>query len=185
MGRLAAKPTDSGWCWRVESTWVDGRLASLIERVRAILVTDDEHLLAIKRTRPGVPAYWVLPGGQVEPDDVDLEAALHRELHEELAGEATVHSLVQVLDAADGSARQYVYLARIRAWQFEERTGPEFVDEDPSRGIYELEKIPLSSGELAAVGLKPEETAHLVSGAVAGSGLFVLPDLRRAAGGRW
>jgi ADP-ribose pyrophosphatase YjhB (NUDIX family) len=82
----------------------------MIERVRAILVTDDERLLVIKRTRPGTPTYWVLPGGHVEPGDADLEAALHRELHEELAGDAAIHALVQILDGEDGSDRQYFYL---------------------------------------------------------------------------
>lgn len=35
-------------------------------RVRALLVTPDHDLLAIKRIRPGQAPYWVLPGGGVE-----------------------------------------------------------------------------------------------------------------------
>jgi len=147
-------------------------------RVRAILVTDDDHLLVIKRRRPDTPIYWVLPGGHVEPDDADLESALHRELREELAGEAEVHSLVQVIDADGASDRQYIYLARINAWQFDERTGPEFVGHDPARGTYELDQVPLTAGALAAINLKPARTAELIRGAVTGPGLFALPDFR-------
>lgn len=150
----------------------------MTERVRAILVTDDERLLLIKRTRPGTPTYWVLPGGHVEPDDVDLEPALHRELREELVGEAEIHALIQVLDAEAASGRQHVYLARIHKWQFDERTGPEFADPDPARGTYELDQVPLTADALAGVNLKPERTAELIREAISGSGLFSLTDLR-------
>lgn len=150
----------------------------MIERVRAILVTDDERLLVIKRTRPGITTYWVLPGGHVEPDDADLEAALHRELDEELVGDAEVHALIQVLDGEDGSDRQYFYLARIHTWRFEDRTGPEFTDQDPSRGTYELDQIPLTAEALAAIDLKPALTADLIREAALGPGLFALADLR-------
>lgn len=150
----------------------------MIERVRGILVTADERLLVIKRTRPGVPTYWVLPGGHVEPGDADLESALHRELHEELAGDADVHALVQVLDGEDGSEREYFYLARIHAWRFEDRTGPEFADRDPARGTYELDQIPLTADALAAIDLKPARTADLIRKASVGPGLFALADLR-------
>lgn len=150
----------------------------MIERVRAILVTDAERLLLIKRTRPGVPSYWVLPGGQVELDDDDLESALHRELREEIAGEAEIHALVQILDADDGSGRQYFYLARIHTWHFEERSGPEFSDRDPARGTYDLDQIPLTADALAAINIKPGPTAALIREAVAGRGLFALADLR-------
>lgn len=150
----------------------------MAERVRAILVTDDERLLVIKRTRPGVPTYWVLPGGHVESDDTDLESALHRELREEIAGEAEIHSLVQVLEADDGSDRQYFYLARIHIWHFEERTGPEFTDPDPARGEYELDQIPLTADALAGIDLKPPTIAALIREAVVGPGLFALADRR-------
>jgi ADP-ribose pyrophosphatase YjhB (NUDIX family) len=152
----------------------------VIERVRAVLVTDDSQLLVIKRTRPGTPVYWVLPGGHVEPYDADLESALHRELREELAGEAEISALIQVVDAEDGSGRQYIYLARIRAWRFEERTGPEFADHDPARGSYEFEKVPLTGAVLAGTDLKPVQTAGLIREAVVGPGLFSIADLRRS-----
>ncbi|MFI8359643.1 NUDIX domain-containing protein [Streptomyces sp. NPDC085612] len=41
----------------------------MIERVRAVLVTADDTILVIRRTKPGIPTYWVLPGGGVEAGD--------------------------------------------------------------------------------------------------------------------
>jgi ADP-ribose pyrophosphatase YjhB (NUDIX family) len=83
------------------------------DRVRALLVTPDHDLLAIKRIRPGQAPYWVLPGGGVEVGE-DLEAALARELREEIAAAADVHSLLYVLE--HGGERQYFYLARVHSW---------------------------------------------------------------------
>ena len=61
---------------------------TMIERVRAVLVTPDDCLLAIRRDRPDRATYWVLPGGHVDPEDQNIEAALSREISEEIAGEA-------------------------------------------------------------------------------------------------
>jgi|HubBroStandDraft_1064217.scaffolds.fasta_scaffold280570_2 hypothetical protein len=47
----------------------------MIERVRAVLVTPDSCLLAIRRDRPDRASYWVLPGGHVDTGDQSLEAA--------------------------------------------------------------------------------------------------------------
>ena len=109
------------------------------DRVRALLVTPDHDLLAIKRIRPGQVPYWVVPGGGVEVGE-DLEAALARELREEIAAAADVHSLLYVLER--GGERQYFYLARVHSWSADpgDRTGPEFAD--PARGEYRLQVDP-------------------------------------------
>ncbi|MEE4425633.1 NUDIX hydrolase, partial [Streptomyces bugieae] len=112
----------------------------MIERVRAVLVTRDHTMLVIRRTRPGVPEYWVLPGGGVEPTDESREAALHREIHEEIAGKADIIRLLHTMESDD--ERQLFYLARIATWSFDDRTGPEFSAE--GRGEYALEEIPLT-----------------------------------------
>jgi len=83
------------------------------DRVRALLVTSDHDLLVIQRIRPGQDPYWVLPGGGVEAGE-DLETALARELREEIAATADVHSLLYVLER--GGERQYFYLARVHSW---------------------------------------------------------------------
>lgn len=155
----------------------------MTNRVRALLITPDGDLLTIRRVRPGQDPYWVLPGGGVEPGE-DLDAALARELREEIAATADVHSLVYVL--GQGGDRQYIYLARAHAWSPEpgDRTGPEFTN--LSRGDYHLQPIPLTAPALAAINLKPNALArHLLGHLRAGTDLFTLPDLRHslAAGG--
>ncbi|MER5739286.1 MULTISPECIES: NUDIX domain-containing protein [unclassified Streptomyces] len=130
----------------------------MIERVRAVLVTPDDTMLVIRRTRPGIPAYWVLPGGGVEPGDASREAALHREIHEEIAGKADIVRLLHTMESDD--ERQLFYLARIATWSFDDRTGPEFSAE--GRGAYALEEIPLTAEGLDGIDLKPEEIAHVL-----------------------
>lgn len=133
------------------------------ERVRAVLVTADETMLVIRRTKPGVPVYWVLPGGGVEAHDESREAALHREIHEEIAGKADIVRLLHTLETED--ERQLFYLARITRWSFEDRTGPEFSAE--GRGEYALEEVPLTVEGIDGIALKPEEITHVLRGAIA------------------
>ncbi|MFB7341070.1 NUDIX domain-containing protein [Streptomyces hydrogenans] len=134
----------------------------MIERVRAVLVTADDTMLVIRRTRPGVPAYWVLPGGGVESGDASREAALHREIHEEIAGKADIVRLLHTMETDD--ERQLFYLARIATWSFDDRTGPEFSAE--GRGEYALEEVPLTLEGLDCIDLRPEEIAHVLRGAI-------------------
>ncbi|MFI1189001.1 NUDIX domain-containing protein [Streptomyces californicus] len=139
----------------------------MTERVRAVLLTPDDTMLVIRRTRPGVPVYWVLPGGGVEPTDASREAALHREIHEEIAGKAGIVRLLHTMESDD--ERQLFYLARIATWSFDDRTGPEFSTE--GRGEYALEEIPLTLASLDGIDLKPEEIAHVLRGAIRVGGL--------------
>ncbi|MFJ2432800.1 NUDIX domain-containing protein [Streptomyces anulatus] len=139
----------------------------MMERVRAVLVTADDTMLVIRRTRPGIPEYWVLPGGGVEPSDESREAALHREIHEEIAGKADIIRLLYTMESDD--ERQFFYLARVATWSFDDRTGPEFSAE--SRGEYALEEIPLTTEGLDGIGLKPEEIAHVLRGAISAGSL--------------
>ncbi|MFD7033384.1 NUDIX domain-containing protein [Streptomyces sp. NPDC059917] len=139
----------------------------MIERVRAVLVTEDDTMLVIRRTKPHVPVYWVLPGGGVEEGDASREAALHREIHEEIAGKADIVRLLHTTES--DTERQLFYLARITTWSFEDRTGPEFGAED--RGAYALEEIPLTAEGIDSIDLKPEEIAHVLRGAIGVGGL--------------
>jgi ADP-ribose pyrophosphatase YjhB (NUDIX family) len=134
----------------------------MIERVRAVLVTADDTMLVIRRTKPGLPVYWVLPGGRVEAGDESREAALHREIHEEIAGKADIVRFLHTMETEE--ERQLFYLARIATWNFDDRTGPEFSGE--GRGEYALEEIPLTVERLDGIDLKPEEMAHLLRAAI-------------------
>ncbi|MFJ2556930.1 MULTISPECIES: NUDIX domain-containing protein [unclassified Streptomyces] len=139
----------------------------MIERVRAVLVTADDTMLVIRRTRPGIPEYWVLPGGGVEPGDDSREDALHREIHEEIAGKADIIRLLHTMESDD--ERQLFYLAHIATWSFEDRTGPEF--SAGGRGAYALEEIPLTVEGLDGIDLKPEEIAHVLRVAISAGSL--------------
>ncbi|MFI8810984.1 MULTISPECIES: NUDIX hydrolase [unclassified Streptomyces] len=134
----------------------------MIERVRAVLVTEDDTMLVIRRTKPGVPVYWVLPGGGVEASDESREVALRREIHEEIAGKADIIRLLHTIES-DGES-QFIYLARIMTWSFEDRTGPEF--SAGGRGEYALEEVPLTVEGIDGIDLKPEEMAHVLRSAV-------------------
>jgi ADP-ribose pyrophosphatase YjhB (NUDIX family) len=123
----------------------------VIERVRAILITPSGRMLAIRRDRPGRETYWVLPGGHVDPGDPDREAALSREVREEIAGETQISGLLYVLE--ETGQRQYFYLARISSWSWADRTGPEFTE--PGRGSYQLEEITLTTDGLCVISLQP------------------------------
>ena len=147
----------------------------MTNRVRALLITPDSDLLTIRRVRPGQAPYWVLPGGGVE-DGEDLEAALARELREEIAATADIHGLLYILDHG---ARQYFYLARARSWSASaaDRSGPEFTD--PNRGEYHLQPVPLTAEAVQQIDLKPGALAQfLLNHLCEGTDLFGLPDLR-------
>jgi ADP-ribose pyrophosphatase YjhB (NUDIX family) len=148
----------------------------MTDRVRALLITPADDLLTIRRVRPGQNPYWVLPGGGVDAGE-DLETALARELREEIAATADIHSLLHIFER--GAERQYFYLARARTWSADpgDRIGPEFAD--AARGEYHLQAIPLTAKALAAIDLKPDPVSEcLLSHLRAGTDLFTLPDLR-------
>jgi len=148
----------------------------MVERVRGVLITESGRALLIKRIRPGMAPYWVLPGGHVDPDDDGLEAALSREIREELAVEIEVVSLVHIEQSED--ERQFFYLGRIDHWSFADRSGPEFSEE--GRGEYILEEVPLTLEALSMIDLKPSQIAPFVRDAIANGGFFSLPDLRES-----
>ena len=144
------------------------------ERVRAVLIMPQETLITIRRDRPGTPTYRVLPGGHVEPTDPSIEAALIREVREELAGDPAIYSLLRVLDGKDD--RQYFYLATIGTWAFDQRTGPEF--SEPGRGQYAVDLIPLTRDDIARSNLKPDAISDFLCHSLGEGGLFALPDQR-------
>lgn len=143
------------------------------ERVRAVLVTADDTMLVIRRTKPGLPEYWVLPGGGVEAGDESREAALHREVHEEIAGKADIIRLLYTMESSN--ERHLFYLARVTTWSFEDRTGPEFSAE--GRGEYALEEIPLTVEGLDGIDLKPGEIAHILRGLITEGSLLDEVDM--------
>ncbi|MGX4734358.1 NUDIX domain-containing protein [Kitasatospora griseola] len=124
------------------------------QRVRAVLLTERGTMLVINRVRPGIDPYQVLVGGGVEDQDTGLESALLREIREEIAGEAADLRPFRQLPNDKGEIEHF-YTARIAAWNFDDRTGPEFSRDD--RGEYLLEEVPLTTDALGALNLMPPQ----------------------------
>lgn len=122
---------------------------------RGIVIDDERRMVLIKRTKPGQNPYWTSPGGGVEESDISVEAALRRELAEELG--ATADGYQQVFLASDpsdaGVAIQYFFVARLISLNLTERYGSEFTK--PERGGYDLDYVPLSDDSLETIDLKP------------------------------
>ncbi|MFJ1841385.1 NUDIX domain-containing protein [Streptomyces sp. NPDC088146] len=108
----------------------------------------------MKRVRPGRDLYWVIVGGGVEDTEANYEAALLREIREEIADEAEIVRPFHQLENASGETEHF-YLARIKTWNFADRSGPEFPRDD--RGEYILEEISLTTEALAELNLLPEK----------------------------
>ncbi|NUR86403.1 MAG: NUDIX hydrolase [Nonomuraea sp.] len=142
--------------------------------VRGVLLDHDEQLLIFRRTVPGREVYWSIPGGHVEPGDASLEATLHRELLEELG--ATVSSVTRLTsltyDWQGGSKTQHVYGCRLLTLDPALRHGPEV--DDPARGLYEVERLPLQREEITKRHLIPEPVAAYLA-----TQITALPELIR------
>ncbi|MGW7102860.1 NUDIX domain-containing protein [Streptomyces sp. NPDC054838] len=140
------------------------------QRVRAILLTTASTMLVINRIRPGIPPYQVLVGGGVEPEDADLEAALLREIREEIAGEAVdLHPFSQLEN--DKGETEHFYTAQIVVWNFDDRTGPEFARDD--RGEYLLEEVSLTAEAVEALNLMPPQIKDALLDAIRAGSLTV------------
>ncbi|OLT32933.1 hypothetical protein BJF79_35615 [Actinomadura sp. CNU-125] len=126
--------------------------------VRALLL-DGDDLVLLRRTRPDRPVYWTTPGGKIEPDDADHEAALRRELDEELGAVAGPLREVFGCDEQEPALRrvQTFYVCRLHAMDLSRRHGPEF--DDPSNGRYDVDRVPCTPVALASVALIPEPLA--------------------------
>lgn len=122
---------------------------------RAILIDNLGRLVLIKRTKQGQAPYWTTPGGGVEDADASTEAALHRELAEELGAKATDARQVFLFTSPSdaGVAVQHFFVARLASLDKAARNGPELGD--PSRGGYELDLVDLCRDDLASIDLKP------------------------------
>ncbi|MFS0696304.1 NUDIX domain-containing protein [Streptomyces nitrosporeus] len=109
-------------------------MTGIVKRnARAILLEGDE-LVLIKRTKHGREPYWVSVGGGVEEEDATIEAALHREVFEELGGKLERAELVHLItDALEGGVGvQHIFAARLESMDLATRTGTEF--DKPERG---------------------------------------------------
>ncbi|MER6951052.1 NUDIX hydrolase [Nonomuraea sp. NPDC000554] len=131
--------------------------------VRGVLLDHDDRLMIFRRTIPGREVYWSVPGGHVEPEDASLEHTLRRELLEELG--ATVSSVTPLTTLSypwqGGLKTQHLYGCRLVELDPALRHGPEL--EDPSRGGYEVVRLPLAESEITSRHVVPEAVAAYLS----------------------
>ena len=122
---------------------------------RAILIDAEGRLLLIKRTKPGQPVYWTTPGGGVDDTDASIEAAMHREIAEEMGAEAAGASQVFLNSRPSdaGVAVQHFFVARLTRLDWSARNDPEFAD--PAKGSYQLERVDLHGDDLVSIDLVP------------------------------
>lgn len=73
----------------------------------------------------GIMGIWVQPGGHLEPDDADLQAAARREVREELGLEVTLDPDIATLDCHVVQCRGYTHPTRHLDVRFVGRAAPE------------------------------------------------------------
>ncbi|MFD5895959.1 NUDIX domain-containing protein [Streptomyces sp. NPDC060366] len=126
--------------------------------VRAVLL-DGDHLVFLRRGWPGGSSYFTTVGGGVEPDDADLEAALRREVMEEIG--ATIGPVTEFLTLTEPGERvtvvQHYFRADVLDMDPDRRNGPEMVD--PDVGDFSPVRVALDASALAALELQPNELA--------------------------
>lgn len=132
---------------------------------RALLLTErdgQDHLVLFRRTVPGRDVYWATPGGKIDARDADAEAALRRELFEELGAEVGPARLVFTVSGPTptGPTTQLFFVTRLLSMDVSLRTGSEF--SNPAKGNYDIETVPCEPDVLAAIRLVPDELSEFL-----------------------
>jgi 8-oxo-dGTP pyrophosphatase MutT (NUDIX family) len=153
----------------------------VIKRTARAILLDDDQLILIKRVRPGVPAYWVTPGGGVEPDDGSVAEALHREVDEELGATVSgaVPAFVDTMDhVADDGARgvkvQHFFVCRLETMDLARRHGPEI---EAPNGTYDVVRVPFTPEGVTSVRLTPPSLRAYLAANIEGVRALLSPDL--------
>lgn len=130
-----------------------------------VVIVDGDLLVLFKRVQPSrdPQPYWVTVGGGIEPQDVSPEAAMRREVAEEIGG--TVGAAQQVFvhteDKPGGIRFSYVFLAALVSMDLSARSGEEFGLDD--RGTYEVQRIPFTAAGIGSIRLLPAELAEYLA----------------------
>ena len=137
-------------------------MSEIIKRSARVILLDGDELVLMKRTKPGRDPYWVTIGGGVESSDVGVEAALHREVAEELGGSLHTPRLVHLItdDLDGGIGVQHIFVARLKDMDLADRTGTEF--SKPERGGYDVVRIPFTPAALTGIDLMPPQLTEFI-----------------------
>lgn len=132
----------------------------IVKRSARAILLDGDELILMKRTKPGLDPYWTTVGGGVEKSDAGIEAALHREVFEELGGTLARAELVYLVtdEVEGGVAVQHIFAARLASMDVSIRTGTEF--SKPERGLYEIVRVPFTAQGVLGVHLVPPQLAQ-------------------------
>lgn len=126
--------------------------------VRAVLL-DGGQLVFLRRGWPGGALYYTTVGGGVEADDADLEAALRREVMEEIG--ATIGLATEFLTLTEPGEKvavvQHYFRARVLDMDPDRRSGPEL--DDPGIGDFSPVRVALDASAVRALDLHPPELA--------------------------
>lgn len=138
-------------------------MTDIVKRNARAILLDGDELVLIKRTKPGREPYWVSVGGGVEEEDATIEAALHREVFEELGGKLERAELVHLItDALQGGVGvQHIFAARLESMDLAARTGTEF--DKPERGGYEVVRVSFTAQAVRELNLMPPELAEFIA----------------------
>lgn len=127
-----------------------------------MVLLDGDHLVFLRRGRPGAAPYRTTVGGSVEPADADLEAALRREVMEEIG--ATIGPATEFLTVTEpGGATtvmEHYFLADLLDMQLDRRHGPEL--DSPDTGDFEPVRVAVRASAVRALNLQPTELAAYV-----------------------
>lgn len=138
-------------------------MPEIVKRNARAVLLDGDELVLIKRTKPGRDPYWVTVGGGVEEEDDSIEAALHREIFEELGGRLERAELIHLItDRLEGGIGvQHIFVARLAGMDLSVRTGTEF--SKPERGSYDIVRVPFTAEAVSELDLMPPELAEFVA----------------------
>ncbi|MFJ4617559.1 NUDIX domain-containing protein [Streptomyces sp. NPDC088812] len=123
--------------------------------VRAVLL-DDDQLVFLRRRWPGCLPYYTTVGGGVEPYDADLEAALRREVMEELG--ATIGVATEFLTLTEPgkvTVVRHYFRAEVLDMDLNRRGGPE--PDDADTGDFSPVRVALEAFAVSALDLQPPE----------------------------
>jgi ADP-ribose pyrophosphatase YjhB (NUDIX family) len=155
-------------------------MTAVVRRSARAILLDGDELVLIKRTKPGREPYWVTVGGGVEVDDESVEAALHREVFEELGGMVERAELIYLItDVLDGGVGvQHIFAARLASMNLAARTGTEFGK--PERGAYEVVRVPFTPAGVRELNLMPPQLGEFIAANTEAIGSVLDTPVRKA-----